>query len=117
MSELLCWGTAGYGSARRRTQGPGAAGLLQSVVESAEMAARIHCAGGWYTGGTLDITTGGPHSQGRYGTLDAIASGRLDPLPNVGKIIGLGEVPGAIELAWRSDGPPRIVLHPNGDVP
>ena len=35
----------------------GAAGLIQNIVESAEMATRIYCAGGWYTGETLDITT------------------------------------------------------------
>jgi threonine dehydrogenase-like Zn-dependent dehydrogenase len=105
----------------------GAAGLIQSIVESAEMATRIYCAGGWYTGDTLDITTatrngvtiqfgGGPHPQDWYGTLDAIASGRLDPLPSVGKVIGLDDVPAALDLARRSDGPPRIVVHPNGDV-
>jgi hypothetical protein len=41
----------------------------------------------------------------------------LDPLPSVGKIIGLDEVPDALEQARRSDGPPRIVVHPNGDTP
>jgi threonine dehydrogenase-like Zn-dependent dehydrogenase len=105
----------------------GAAGLIQKIVESAEMATRIYCAGGWYTGDTLDITTatrqgvtiqfgGGPHPQDWYGTLDAIASGRLDPLPSVGKIITLDEVPDALDLARTSEGPPRIVVHPNGDV-
>jgi threonine dehydrogenase-like Zn-dependent dehydrogenase len=104
----------------------GAAGLIQNIVESAEMATRIYCAGGWYTGDTLDITTatrqgvtiqfgGGPHPQDWYGTLDAIASGRLDPLPSIGKIITLDEVPDALDLARRSEGPPRIVVHPNGD--
>jgi len=105
----------------------GAAGLIQNIVESAEMATRIYCAGGWYTGDTLDITTatrqgvtiqfgGGPHPQDWYGTLEAIASGRLDPLPSVGKIITLDEVPDALDLARRSEGPPRIVVHPNGDT-
>jgi threonine dehydrogenase-like Zn-dependent dehydrogenase len=105
----------------------GAAGLIQTIVESAEMATRIYCAGGWYTGDTLDITTatrqgvtiqfgGGPHPQDWYGTLDAIASGRLDPLPSVGKIITLDEVPDALDLARKSAGPPRIVVHPNGAV-
>lgn len=102
--------------------------MIQKLVESAEMGTRIYCAGGWYTGDTLDITTatrqgvtiqfgGGPHPQDWYGTLDAIASGRLDPLPSVGTIIGLDEVPDALELARRSDGPPRIIVHPNGDRP
>jgi threonine dehydrogenase-like Zn-dependent dehydrogenase len=105
----------------------GAAGLIQNLVESAEMATRFYCAGGWYTGDTLDITTatrqgvtiqfgGGPHPQDWYGTLEAIASGRLDPLPSVGKVITLDEVPDALDLARKSDGPPRIVVHPNGDV-
>jgi threonine dehydrogenase-like Zn-dependent dehydrogenase len=105
----------------------GAPGLIQNIVESAEMATRIYCAGGWYTGDTLDITTatrrgvtiqfgGGPHPQDWYGTLEAIAAGRLDPLPSVGKVITLDEVPDALDLARRSDGPPRIVVHPNGDL-
>jgi hypothetical protein len=34
-------------------------------------------------------------------------------MPSVGAIIGLDEVPNAIELARRSDGPPRIIVHPN----
>ena len=104
----------------------GAPGLIQNIVESAEMATRIYCAGGWYTGDTLDITTatrqgvtiqfgGGPHPQDWYGTLQAITTGRLDPLPSVGKVITLDEVPEALDLARRSDGPPRIVVHPNGD--
>jgi threonine dehydrogenase-like Zn-dependent dehydrogenase len=105
----------------------GAAGLIQNIAESVEMGTRIYCAGGWYTGDTLDITTatrqgvtiqfgGGPHPQDWYGTLDAIASGRLNPLPSVGKIITLDEVPDALDLARKSDGPPRIMVHPNGDV-
>jgi threonine dehydrogenase-like Zn-dependent dehydrogenase len=102
----------------------GASGLIQKIVESVEMGTRIYCAGGWYTGDTLDITTatrkgvtiqfgGGPMPQDWYGTLDAIASGSLDPMPSVGQVIGLDEVPQAIELARKSDGPPRIVVHPN----
>jgi threonine dehydrogenase-like Zn-dependent dehydrogenase len=105
----------------------GAAGLIQKIVESVEMGTRIYCAGGWYTGDSLSVTDatrqgvtiqfgGGPHPQDWYGTLDAIASGRLDPLPSVGAIIGLDEVPDAIDLARKSEGPPRIVVHPNGDI-
>ena len=105
----------------------GAAGLIQQIVQSADMGTRIYCAGGWYTGDSLSITDatrqgvtiqfgGGPHPQDWYGTLDAIASGRLDPLPSVGAVVGLDEVPDALDLARTSDGPPRIVIHPNGDV-
>jgi threonine dehydrogenase-like Zn-dependent dehydrogenase len=55
-------------------------------------------------------------AQDWYGTLDAIASGTLDPLPSIGKVISLDEVAGSLDLARNSDGPPRIVVHPNGDV-
>lgn len=104
----------------------GAAGLIDKIVAEAEFSSRIYCAGGWYTGDTLDITTatrngltlqfgGGPLPQDWYGVLDAVVEGKLDPLPSVGKIIGLDEVPAALEAARRSEGPPRVVIHPNGD--
>jgi hypothetical protein len=37
-------------------------------------------------------------------------------MPSIGKIITLDEVPNALDLARKSDGPPRIVVHPNGDI-
>ncbi|HET6736072.1 zinc-binding dehydrogenase [Mycobacterium sp.] len=105
----------------------GAPGLIDKIVKEAEFSSRIYCAGGWYTGDTLSITEatrqgltlqfgGGPLPQDWYGVLDAVVEGRLDPLPSVGRIIGLDEVPDALEDARRSEGPPRIVVHPNGDV-
>ncbi len=95
------------------------------IVAAVDMGTRIYCAGGWYTGDTLDITAatragvtiqfgGGPMPQDWYGTLEAIADGRLDPVPSIGQVITLEEVPEAMELARRSAGPPRIVVHPNG---
>jgi threonine dehydrogenase-like Zn-dependent dehydrogenase len=103
----------------------GAAGLLQRIVESCEPGSRIFAAGGWYTGDTLNCTDatqkgvtiqfgGGPHPVDWYGTLDAVCEGRLDPLPSVGMVVGLDEVPDAIDLARRAQGPPRIIVHPNG---
>lgn len=105
----------------------GATGLIQQLVDAADMTTRIYCAGGWYTGDTLDITSatrqgvtlqfgGGPMPQDWYGTLDNIAAGRIDPLPSIGATITLDEVPDAMDLARRSEGPPRIVVHPNGDA-
>jgi hypothetical protein len=35
-------------------------------------------------------------------------------LPSIGKVIGLDEVPDALELTRKSEGLPRIVVHPNG---
>jgi threonine dehydrogenase-like Zn-dependent dehydrogenase len=104
----------------------GASGLIQELVNSADMGTRIYCAGGWYTGDTLDITAatrqgvtlqfgGGPWPQDWYGTLEAIAAGVLDPTPSIGRVVTLDEVPEAIDLARRSAGPPRIMVHPNGE--
>ncbi|WP_166907241.1 zinc-binding dehydrogenase [Mycobacterium sp. DL440] len=104
----------------------GAPGLIQKIVEESEMGTRIYCAGGWYTGDTLDITTatrqgvtlqfgGGPWPQDWYGTLDAIVAGDLDPTPSIGMVVPLDEVPDALDLARRSAGPARIIVHPNGD--
>lgn len=103
----------------------GASGLIQQLVEESDMGTRIYCAGGWYTGDTLDITTatrqgvtlqfgGGPHPQDWYGTLDAIVTGELDPSPSIGTIVDLDEVPDALDLARRSAGPARIIVRPNG---
>jgi threonine dehydrogenase-like Zn-dependent dehydrogenase len=101
----------------------GAAGLLQRIVEACPAGARIYAAGGWYTGDTLDVTTattkgvviqfgGAPGADAWYGTLDAIVSGRLDPRPSIGMVVGLDGVPDAIDLARKAQGPPRIIVHP-----
>ncbi|MEN4398474.1 zinc-binding dehydrogenase [Mycolicibacterium senegalense] len=103
----------------------GASGLIQKIVEQSDMGTRIYCAGGWYTGDTLDITTatrqgvtlqfgGGPWPQDWYGTLEAIVAGELDPAPSIGMVVPLDEVPDALDLARRSAGPARIIVHPNG---
>ena len=105
----------------------GASGLIDKIVAAAEFSSRIYCAGGWYTSDTLSVTEatrngltlqfgGGPMPQDWFGVLDAVVRGELDPLPSVGKVIGLDEVPEALDQARRSEGPPRIVIHPNGDV-
>jgi hypothetical protein len=38
--------------------------------------------------------------------------GRLDPSPSIGRIIGLDEVPDAIDQVRKGQGPPRVVVHP-----
>ena len=101
-------------------------GLLQSIVDSCEFMARVYCAGGWYDAGTIDCTDathkgmtiqfgGGPHPQDWYGTLDAVADGRLDPSPSIGRTIGLDEVPDAIDQVRKGQGPPRIMVHPSSE--
>lgn len=105
----------------------GANGLLQTVVDECEFMARVYTAGGWYDAGTIDCTAathkgltmqfgGGPLPQDWYGTLDAVVDGRLDPTPSIGLTIGLDEVPAALDSVRRSQGPPRIVVHPGGEA-
>jgi threonine dehydrogenase-like Zn-dependent dehydrogenase len=102
----------------------GAAGLLEGIVAACPMGSRVFAAGGWYTGDTLSVTPatqkgvmiqfgGGPNAEAWYGTLDAIVAGRLDPRPSIGMVVGLDEVPDAIDLARQAQGPPRIIVHPN----
>jgi hypothetical protein len=57
---------------------------------------------------------GGPHREAWYRTLDATYAGGLDGLPSIGNVIGHGEVADALDVTRTSDGPPRIVVHPNG---
>jgi threonine dehydrogenase-like Zn-dependent dehydrogenase len=101
----------------------GAPGLLQNIVDSCEFLARVFAAGGWHGIDSVSVTEathkgvtiqfgGGPHPVDWYGTLDAVVDGRLDPLPSIGKVIGLDEVPAAIDQARKSQGPPRVVVHP-----
>lgn len=102
----------------------GAAGLLQQLVDQTEFGSRIYVAGGWYSGDSVDCTAasrqgvtiqfgGGPQPEDWYGTLDAVLDGRLDPMPSIGRVIGLDDVPAALEDTRRSSGPPRVVVHPH----
>lgn len=98
-------------------------GLMQTIVDSCEFMARVYAAGGWYDAGAIDCTAathkgmtiqfgGGPHPQDWYGTLNAVVDGRLDPSPSIGEVIGLDEVPEAIDQVRQGQGPPRVVVHP-----
>ena len=126
-SSARCAPNAECGAPQSFSNASGPPGLIQKIVDSVDMGTRIYCAGGWYTGDTLDITAatrqgvtiqfgGGPMPQDWYGTLDAIAAGRLDPMPSVGQVIIASTVcPMHSTCARKSDGPPRIIVHPNGD--
>jgi threonine dehydrogenase-like Zn-dependent dehydrogenase len=102
----------------------GAPGLIAEIVRAGPMWTRIYAAGGWYTGDTLSLTEathkgvtlqlgGGPMPEDWYGTLEAVCEGRLDPLPSVGEVIGLDGVADALDRVRRSEGPPRIIVHPS----
>jgi threonine dehydrogenase-like Zn-dependent dehydrogenase len=59
---------------------------------------------------------GGPRTVDWDRTLEAVCTGNLDPLPSVGRVITLDDVPAALDEVRRAQGPPRIVVHPNGDA-
>ena len=101
----------------------GAPGILQQIIGESDPGSRIQCAGGWYATDSVDCAAatargvtiqfgGGPHTVDWFATLDAVCEGRLDPRPSIGRIIGLDEVPAALEQVRRAEGPPRIVVHP-----
>ena len=105
----------------------GASGLIDQIVEGGRVRRRgstAPAAGTPVTRSSITEATrngltlqfgGGPMPQDWYGVLDAVVEGRLDPMPSVGRVIGLDEVPDAIEQTRKSQGPPRVVVHPNGD--
>ena len=97
--------------------------MLDSIIMGCERGTRIMSLGGAPEGDHLHTLTakrkglniqfgGGPEPQDWYGALDAICEGRLDVSPAIGKVVGLDEVPAALELARRADGPARIMIHP-----
>jgi threonine dehydrogenase-like Zn-dependent dehydrogenase len=101
----------------------GTPGLIERLIHDCTNSSLIVCAGGWYTGDTVPVTPatrkglavqfgGAPTPEDWYGTFEAVCTGRLDPLPSVGMVIGLEDVPRAIDMARRAEGPPRIVVHP-----
>lgn len=101
----------------------GVPGLLQSIIDDCPFRTRIFAAGGHYTSDAIQVTpatqkgvsiqfAGGPDFEDWYGTLDAVVGGRLDPRPCIGSIVGLTDVPEAIDQARRSSGPVRIIVHP-----
>jgi threonine dehydrogenase-like Zn-dependent dehydrogenase len=101
----------------------GAAGLIQAMVRSCQPGSRIYAAGGWYTGDSLNCTDatrkgvaiqfgGAPGGDAWYATLADVCEGRLDPAPAIGMVVGLDDLPEAMDLARKAQGPPRIIVHP-----
>lgn len=101
----------------------GVPGIVNRIVTECPHGSFISCAGGHYTRDTVGIATatrkgtrlqsgGAPEAQDWYGVLDAVFRNDIDPTASIGMTIGLDDVPEALELARRAQGPPRIIVHP-----
>jgi len=102
----------------------GIPGVLNGVVKSCDRDTRIFSAGGPPEGEHLNTMTakrkglniqfgGGPLMSDWNAAFAEVASGRLDVTPMTGRVVGLDEMPSAINDARDANGPARIVLVPS----
>jgi len=101
----------------------GVPGVLDSIVKGCERHTRIFSAGGPPEGEHLHTMTakrkgvniqfgGGPSMTHWNEAFEEVCSGRLDVAPMAGRIIGLDEVPTALDDARDANGPARIIIVP-----
>lgn len=101
----------------------GVPGVLNSIVRSCERGTRILSAGGPPEGEHLHTMTakrkglnmhfgGGPSVPHWNEALEEVMSGRIDVTPMTGRVIGLDEVPQALDDSRDASGPARIVVQP-----
>jgi threonine dehydrogenase-like Zn-dependent dehydrogenase len=102
----------------------GIPGVLDSIVKGCERGTRIFSAGGPPEGEHLHTMTakrkglniqfgGGPSITHWNEAFDEVCSGRLDVTPMVGRIVGLDEVPTALDDARDANGAARIIVVPS----
>lgn len=102
----------------------GVPGVLNNIVRSCPRDTRIFSAGGPPEGEHLHTMTakrkglnmqfgGGPSVDDWNRTLREVCSGQLDVTPMTGSLVGLEDMPQAIDDARDANGPARIVLIPS----
>jgi threonine dehydrogenase-like Zn-dependent dehydrogenase len=102
----------------------GIPGVLDSIITSCERGTRIFSAGGAPQGDHIHTMVaknkglniqfgGGPMMPDWNEAFQEVAHGRLDVTPMLGRIVGLDEMPQAINEARDARGPARIVLMPS----
>ncbi len=102
----------------------GVPGVLNNIVRSCPRDTRIFSAGGPPEGEHLHTMTakrkglnmqfgGGPSMEDWNRTLREVCSGQLDVTPMTGRLVGLEDMPQAIDDARDANGPARIVLIPS----
>jgi threonine dehydrogenase-like Zn-dependent dehydrogenase len=101
----------------------GVPGVLDAILRSCERGTRIFSAGGPPEGEHLHTMTakrkglniqfgGGPSITHWNEAFEEVCSGRLDVTPMFGRILGLDEVPEALDEARDATGPPRLIVVP-----
>jgi threonine dehydrogenase-like Zn-dependent dehydrogenase len=102
----------------------GVPGVLDSIIKACERDTRIFSAGGAPEGDHIHTMVaknkglniqfgGGPSMPDWNEAFQEVANGRLDVSPMLGRIVGLDEMPQAINDARDARGPARIVLMPS----
>lgn len=89
---------------------PGSGELLLRVLSTAICASDVHFMD------HPELGLNDPTGRSLYDTGQDVVLGHedLDPTPSIGMVVGLDDVPDALDMARRSAGPARIILHPNG---
>jgi threonine dehydrogenase-like Zn-dependent dehydrogenase len=101
----------------------GIPGVLDSIIKGCERGTRILSLGGAPEGDHLHTLTakrkglniqfgGGPLPVHWGEAFEAVCSGSLDVSPLLGRIVGLDDVPAALEDSRNANGPARIVVIP-----
>mgnify|MGYP003784047055 CR=1 FL=1 len=101
----------------------GIPGVLDSIIKGCERGTRIFSAGGSPAGEHLHTMIakrkglnmqfgGGPSMTHWNEAFEAVCSGQLDVTPMVGRIVGIDEVPSALDDARDANGPARIIVMP-----
>jgi threonine dehydrogenase-like Zn-dependent dehydrogenase len=101
----------------------GVPGVLDSIIKNCERETRIFSAGGAPQGDHIHTMVaknkglniqfgGGPSGPDWNEAFQEVANGRLDVTPMLGRVVGLIEMPQAINDARDANGPARIVLDP-----
>jgi threonine dehydrogenase-like Zn-dependent dehydrogenase len=101
----------------------GVPGVLDSIIKGCERGTRIFSVGGPPQGDHLHTMTakrkglniqfgGGPLPVHWDQAFEAVCSGALDLTPMLGRVVGLDEVPGALNDSRDACGPARIVVVP-----
>lgn len=101
----------------------GVPGVLDSIIKGCERGTRIFSAGGPPEGEHLHTMTakrkglniqfgGGPSMTHWNEAFEEVCSGRLDVSPMVGRIVGLDDVPAALDDARDANSPARIIVVP-----